>query len=507
MTHRTQEAAGGGASSMTAAAAEVTPTDIEGFDAVLNGGLPRGRLHLLQGEIGAGKTTLALQFALAGARRGEATLYVSLAETQNEIRGIARSHGWSLDPISIWHYEQGADDQRAMQTVLPAAEFELPAAISAVLDKVESNRPTRLVIDSLSELQMLAGESRWYRRGLMRLRAGLEALGCTALLVDTNDTSQEAESYLGSVIRLDSKTPDYGPTRRRMQIIKMRGHDFATGYHDMRIKTGGIEVYRRLVAAEQRRHFEPRTLSTGMVQLDDMLGGSGLDVGTAVLFLGPTGTGKSTTALQCVSAAAARGERSLVYIFDERTQTVFQRAAGLGIPLAKYVDAGLVSVRQIDPAELTPGEFAEQVSREARGDGVGLVVLDSLNAYLYAMPSERFLTVHLHELLAHLSQQSVTSILIGAQRLLNDSKQAGRLDVSYLADTVLLFRTIRVGGEHAKTVTVHKRRAGNHQTGTREICFTHGGLSMGEIVTIGQMDVEGMALGISEGVRGLDDEA
>lgn len=489
---------------MNGAELEVAPTGIEGLDAVLNGGLPSRRLHLLQGDVGTGKTTLALQFALAGARRGESTLYLSLAETEGDIGKIASSHGWTLDEVSVYHHGRPADDGQDVQTILPPAEVELPAAIDAVLDRIEASRPTRLVLDSLSELRMLAGDSRWYRRGLVRLRTGLERLGCTALLIDVTDTPAEAESYLGSVIRLECRTPDYGPTRRRLQIVKMRGHEFATGYHDMRIKTGGVEVYRRLVAAEDRRRFEPRSLSTGIDDLDEMLGGRGMDVGTSVLMLGSTGTGKSTLALQCVSAAAERGDRSLVYMFDERIQTVFQRAASLGIDLAGHVDAGLVTVRQIDPAELTPGEFADQVRVKARDDGVGIVVLDSLNAYLYAMPNERFLTVHLHELLAHLAQQSITSILIGTQHVLSDGSPTTELDVSYLADTVLLFRMIERGTERAKTVTVYKRRSGHHQQSVRELCFRETGLSIGRAVTVDP--VEGLKLGLAGGVRGVDGE-
>jgi circadian clock protein KaiC len=474
---------------MAEPAEDLVATDVEGLDSVLRGGLPGGRLHLLQGKTGTGKTTLGLQFALAGRDRGEPTLFLSLAETETEIRGIAASHGWSLDGLSIFYHDPGAGADDEMQTVLPSAEFELPAALDLLLERVESMRPARLVIDSLSELRILAGESRWYRRGLMRMRSRLEAIGCTALLIDTTDTSPEAESYLGSVIRLERCTPVYGPDRRRLLIVKMRGHDFATGYHDVRIRPGGLRVYRRLVAAEQRQEVVPGSISTGVAALDAMLGG-GLDEGTAVLLLGPTGTGKSTVALQCAIAAAERGEKALFYVFDERAQTVFQRAAGLGFDLASHVDSGRVTIRQIDPAELTPGEFAEQVRVKARVEDVRLVVLDSLNAYLYAMPEERLLNVHLHELLAHLSRQRVTSILVGTQRVLSaEPALPARLDVSYLADAVILFKTIQLEGGRPKTVTVYKRRAGRHDDSVRELHFTSSGVSIGDVVAMAHSSV------------------
>lgn len=476
----------------------MVPTGIDGLDSVLNGGLPAGRLHLLQGSAGTGKTTLALQFAMAGLQRAESVLYVSLAETESEVRSIARSHGWAADDLTIFYHEPSALADE-MQTVLSPAEFELPAALDVLLERIEATRPARLVIDSLAELRILAGDPRWYRRGLVRLRSRLEKLGCTSLLLDTADSATEAEVYLGSVLCLESSTPAYGPTRRRLQIVKMRGHDFATGYHDVRIRTGGLQVFRRLVAADVRRHFPPSSLSTGLAELDGMLGG-GLDEGTAVLLLGPTGAGKSTLALQCAMAAAQRGEKVLVYIFDERTQTVFQRAVSLGFDLEAQVAAGRILVQQVDPAELTPGEFADRVRLRVRDDGVRLVVIDSLNAYLYAMTDERFLNVHLHELLAHLSQQSVTSILVGTQQVLthDEAMLTPRLDVSYLADTVVLCRIQRQGGRRVKTVTVHKRRAGRHDDATRIMHLGSHGVSIGEVVGSGQGD---------ERSRGGDGEA
>lgn len=452
-------------------------TGIAGLDAVLRGGLPRGRLHLLQGPTGSGKTTLALQFALAGIARGEPAAYVSLAESETEITSIAASHGWSVDGLALFH--QGPGESTAVQTVLHPAEVELPAVLESILERVEALRPSRLVVDSLTELRILAREPRWYRHELMRLRARLEALGCTALLLDTAEATQGSESLLGGVLRLQRATPLYGPERRRLHVVKMRGHAFETGLHDFRIRTGGIEVYPRLVAARHRQRFVPGTVSTGLAPLDAMLGG-GLDVGTAILLLGATGTGKSTLAIQCAAASAARGEKVLLCMFDERLQTVFQRAAALGIDLERFVDDGLVTIQQVDPAEVTPGEFACQVAQSVSEGGVRLFVVDSLNAYVYAMPEERLLNVHLHELLAYLSQQGVTSLLVAAQH--GSGAIPPQLDVSYLADTVVLLRMVAIDGRTRKAVTVYKRRAGAHSDATRELRIADGGLSIGGLL-------------------------
>jgi circadian clock protein KaiC len=462
---------------------DLVSTGIEGFDIILNGGLPRGRVHLVQGRTGSGKTTLALQFALSGVAHGERSAYLSFAETEPEIVGIARSHGWSTKGLEILYQGDVGADRPPMQTVLHSGEAELPAILDRVLRCVETVRPSRLVIDSLAELRILAREMRWYRHELMRLRHRLEALDCTSLVLDTT-IAEEAATLLGGVIELDRVTPQYGPDRRRIHVAKMRGHDFQTGYHDVTIRTGGLHVFPRLVSAETRRQFSPATLSTGLPQLDTMLGG-GLDEGTAVLLLGTTGTGKSTLALQCAVAAAERGQHAMVIVFDERLQTVFQRAAALGILLKDQVDAGRIVLHQRDPAEVTPGEFAENVRREAAARKVRLVVIDSLNAYLYAMPDERLLNVHLHELLAYLSQQGVTSILIAAERMLGATEALPQeLDVSYLADTVVLLETINHDGRRAKTVTIRKRRAGPHEDVVREIRFGAQGLSVGDVIRV-----------------------
>ena len=461
---------------MTDSASRVISTGTAGLDAILHGGLPIHRLHLVQGTTGTGKTTLGLQFLLAGIRDGESCLYVTLAETEEEVGSIARSHGWSLAGLPIFYRRPFGEG--AAQTVLHPAEVELPAAVDALLERVESARPQRLVIDSLSELRILALQQRWFRRELIRLRARLDALECTGLLLDTALSSEAAESLLGGVVRLERHTPTYGSDRRRVHVLKMRGHEYETGYHDVRIRRGGLAVYPRLVAAQHRGHVSAETCSTGLAGLDAMLGG-GLDRGTATLLLGPTGSGKSTVALRCAVAAAERGEHVLVYVFDERLQTVFARCAGIGIDLQSQVDAGRLALRQVDPSELTPGEFATEVQERVAEDGARLLVLDSLNAYLYAMPDERLLGVHLHELLSFLSQSGVTSVLIAAQHGPTMPTLAAEIDVSYLADTAVLLRIVAVDGRLTKAISVYKRRAGAHQRSVRELCLEPGRIAIG----------------------------
>ncbi len=457
---------------------------IAGLDEILGGGLPEGRPYLVQGLSGSGKTTLGLQFALAGAEAGEKALYISLAETEFDIHGIAASHGWDLGGLEIRYQGSVGPDPGERQTVLHPAEIELPSSVSSLLEVVAEIRPKRLVIDSLSELRALAREPRWFRQELMRLRIQLESVGCTALLLDTAVDQSGLKSLFGGVIRLERRTPDYGPDQRRLSIVKIRGHAYETGYHDLRIRRGGLSVFPRLIAAQHRQGIIPGTQSTGLPALDAMLGGDGLDRGTAVLLLGPTGVGKSTLALQMASAAASRGENVLAYVFDERLSTVFQRARQIGIDLERPVSSGRITLRQVDPVELTPGEFADEVRRSAIEKGVQLVLIDTLNAYLYAMPNDSLLTLHLHELLAYLSQQGVTSIMVGTQHGFSGAGSSpNELDVSYLADTVVLLRNMEIEGWLSKTLTVFKRRAGSHETSVRALQFGPDGISIGRVVS------------------------
>jgi len=475
---------------MKNATVELVPTGVEGLDAVLRGGLPRRRTHLVQGEAGTGKTTLGLQFILAGLAAGESCLYVSLAESEDELRQIARSHGWPGDELPLYYQEAVGGGEDEMQTVLHPAEIELPATLGALLEKIDAVRPARVVVDSLAELRILAREPRWFRHELRRLREKLDQLEATVLLIDSTRATPEAESLIGGVFRLHRQTPTYGPDRRRLEVIKVRGHAYETGFHDTRIRTGGLEVYPRLIAAEHRQTLVPKTRSSGLPELDAMLGG-GLDEAAAVLLLGPTGSGKSSLAFQCVVAAAERGEKVLTYVFDERIHTLLQRCRGLGIELEPHLESGRLTLRQIDPAELTPGQLAHEVRRRVVEDGVQLLVLDTLNAYEYSMPGERLLEVHLHELLAFLSQQGVTSIMVATQHgSSTDVPASTTFYVSYLADTVVLLRTLSLGGRLHKALTVFKRRAGEHETAVRELRLTRGRIEIGDVLPFADLPAD-----------------
>ncbi|QDV39501.1 ATPase domain-containing protein [Tautonia plasticadhaerens] len=460
---------------------EWATTGVEGLDQVLGGGLPRENVYLVQGASGSGKTTLGLQFLLEGLRLGESALYVGTSETRQTLAAIARGHGWSLDGIGV-HLHDGRDSGSAEveQTMLHPAEVELPRTVEAMLEVVDALKPDRLVIDSLAELRAMAREDRWYRRQLRMLQDHFRDSRCTALLVEIPEGDRPAiKSIVGGTIELDSTTPAYGPDRRRLRVAKIRGQGFATGYHDYKIRRGGLVVYPRLVAAEHRQRFEPERISSGLPALDAMLGG-GIDRGTSTLLLGQAGTGKSLIATHYAVAAADRGERSALYLFDERIQTLEQRSEGVGLPLRRLVDEGLVEIRQVDPSELTPGEFSHLVRQSVEDRGVRLVVIDSLNGYSQAMPEERFLTVYLHELSCFLNQQGVASLYVLAQHGIGSMLTPQEFDVSYIADSVLLFRHFEHAGAIRKAISVYKHRTSAHETTIRELRVGAGGIAIGE---------------------------
>jgi len=456
-------------------------TGIAGLDAVLDGGLPRDHAYLVQGDPGSGKTTLGLHFCLAGVRQGERALYLTTCESEEEIREVARSHGWSLDGVTL-HYHDAREclGDEPEQSVFHPAEVELPRTIEALLAVIERVNPQRLVIDSLSEIRLLAADPRWFRRQVLELKEDLAGRQCTTLFCDDRlDPDQPVQSIVHGVIELEQLAPDYGPDRRRLRVAKLRGRPFSSGYHDFRIRTGGIDVYPRLVAAEHRRHVEAETVSSGLPELDHLFGG-GADRGTATLLLGPSGTGKSTVASQFALAAARRGERSAVYIFDERIQTLLRRAKGLGLNLEAEVERGLVELRQIDPAELSPGEFSHAVLRAIAERDVRMLVFDSLAGYLHAMPDERLLSVHLHELLSYLSQQAVTVLMVMTMHGLPGNPRHTPFDLSYISDSVLLFHAFEYAGEFRKAISVYKRRSGGHERTLRELQLGPQGIRIGE---------------------------
>lgn len=464
---------------MTAETNERVRTGIAGLDHVLRGGLPRDHIFLINGPSGSGKTTLAFQFLLEGVRRGERSLYIGTSETEEEIAEIARSHEWDLSKVAMQHHS-GPDpvSQGPGQTMLHPVEVELPRTMDHLMAIIDEIKPERLVIDSLTEIRLLAREPNWFRDQIRILKQHLAGKRCTALFTDLRaEDLPVVRSVVHGVIELDQVSAVYGPDRRRLRVAKMRGVAHATGYHDTAIVPGGVRVFPRLVAAEHHRPNGREVLSSGLPELDAMLGG-GVDRGTSTLILGPTGTGKSTLATHFVVEAARRGEKSVFYAFDERLQTLFDRSAGLGLELEQYVETGLVRVQQVDPAELTPGQFSHGVT-EAIRDGVRMVVLDSLNGYAYAMPDERLLSLHLHELLSYLNHGGVSSLHVMSQHGVFGRNKAP-FDVSYVADTVILVRPFEFAGAVRKALAVHKRRAGDHEKTIRELEIKDGCVTVGE---------------------------
>ncbi len=456
-------------------------TGVPGLDQVLRGGLPENHLYLVNGPSGAGKTTLVLQFLMQGAAEGARSLYVGTSETQQEIQLVSRSHGWDLSGVELRHHAgAGASTRVAEQTMLHPAEVELPRAMEQLVAMVAEIRPRRLVIDSLSEIRILSREDNWFREQIMILQR-IAAEGCTVLVTDIFfDQHSPLRSGVHGILELDQRVSQYGPDRRRIRIVKMRGIRHGTGFHDFIIEKGGLKVFPRLVAAEQRRSKQPQLISSGLAELDSLLGG-GVDAGTATLLLGPTGTGKSTLATQFVVAAARRGEKSAMYVFDERLQTLFKRAAGVGLELEEHVKSGLVSVRQVDPVELTPGQFSQAVVDSAES-GAQMIVIDSLNGYSYAMPEEGLLGLHLHELSSYLSERGVTSLQVMTQHGLL-APQATGFDVSYIADTVIVLRPFEHAGAVRRAISVHKRRGGSHERTIREFDMREGQVVVGMPLT------------------------
>ena len=458
-------------------------TGVVGLDDILGGGLPRDHVYLVQGHPGVGKTTLALQFLLEGARRGERGLYITLSESEADLREGAASHGWSLDGVNVFEFKPAAHppDEDEDYTIFHAAEVELGEAMKTLLDEVARVRPARVVFDSLSDIRMMAQQPLRYRRQILALKQHFAGTHCTVLLLDDLTSSAEdkqLESLAHGVVALEQVPPAYGVDRRRLRVTKLRGVRFRTGYHDFLVDTGGLRVFPRLVAAEHRRAAAFGLAGSALPALDALLGG-GLDRGRSALVLGPAGSGKSALATQYAVAAAARGERVALYAFDESASTLFARAGRLGAQLQRHVEAGLIAIRQVDPAELSPGEFAHEVRAAVERDEARVVVIDSLNGYLHAMPEAQFLLVHLHELLAYLNQQGVVTILISAQHGFLGATMMSAVDVSYLADTVILLRYFEAEGSVRKAISVLKRRAGPHERTIREFAIGEEGVVIG----------------------------
>lgn len=467
---------------------------IEGIDDILGGGLTPHRMYLVEGAPGTGKTTLALQFLLEGVQEGQVGLYITLSETRSELISVADSHGWDLSQFRILELlsDEGLDPQFE-QTVLHPAEVELGETVRSVIQQVEQIKPARIVLDSLSELRLLSQNALRYRRQILALKRYFATRECTVLLLDDN-TSDPSDIQLHSiahgVITLDNVVHDYGGNRRRVRIAKMRGIKFREGYHDFSLDTGGIKVYPRLVAAEHHADFGTEMTSTGTSGLDMLLGG-GLIPGTNALIVGPSGVGKTTTVVSCLIAALERGERCVYYVFDETLVTLVARCATVGMNLQPYVDSGLLTLRQIDPAEISPGEFASDVRVSVEQRGVRYVAIDSLNAYLQAMPGERYLLLQMHELLGYLNQQGVITMLVLGQHGIIGEIQSD-IDISYLSDVVILFRYFEHHGEVLTAVTAVKSRANAHERSIRQFRLTSKGVEVGEALR----DFEGVLSGL-----------
>jgi circadian clock protein KaiC len=482
-------------------------TGIPGLDDILLGGFSKGHVFLVEGEPGTGKTTLAIRFLMEGAARGERGLYVTLSETEIELRAGARSHGWEMDGSIVVHEVVPSEsllDPDEQQSLLYSSELELSETTQQILRIVESSQATRVVLDSLSEIRLLAQSSLRYRRQLLALKHYFARKGATVLLLDDQTSEMEdktVHSIVHGVVQLQELAPDYGSERRRLRVLKYRGQSFRGGYHDFALRTGGLEVYPRLVALEHRSSFQREVSTSGIAALDALLGG-GIEQGSSTLLLGPTGTGKSTFALQFVKAAAARGERSALFIFDEERDLLTRRMRGLGIDIDAMQSSGLLHVEQVDAAEMSPGEFAHRVRGCMNREGMRTVVIDSLNGYQAAMPEENALILHVHELLQYLNRLGANTFLTVAQHgLVGDMKTP--VDVTYLADTVILLRYFEAIGQVRRAVSVIKKRTGRHEDTIREYRFGPQGLEVGAPVVEFQGVLRGVPSFIGANARSL----
>jgi circadian clock protein KaiC len=468
------------------AADERASSGIVHLDEILAGGFVRHRIHLIEGTPGTGKTTLGLQFLMAGRQAGEETLYITLSETAEELRGTALAHGWTLDGINLFELVPPEDDlsRDGGQTMFHPSDVELGETMRLLYEQIERTKPARIVVDSLSEVRLLAQSALRYRRQMLALKQFLARRSATVLMLDDMTSEMhdlQLHSIAHGVITLEQLAFDYGAERRRLRVTKMRGVRFRGGYHDYAIRTGGLEVFPRLIAAEHSRAFTKDVVKSFSPALDAMLGG-GIQRGTSTLLIGPAGSGKSSIALSYVIAAAKRGEHAALFAFDESASSIRDRSAGLGMAIEPYVTTGQVTLEQINPAEMSPGEFTQFVRRTAEEKETRVVVIDTLNGLLNAIPEERHLILQVHELLTYLSQAGVLTFLIIAQHGMVGPMH-NPLDLSYISDTVLLLRYFEARGEIRKAISVMKKRVGTHQASIRELRLSDKGLQVGEPLT------------------------
>lgn len=461
-------------------------TGIAGLDDILGGGLDRSRTFLLEGSPGTGKTTIAMQFLMAGVESGERCLYITLSETEDELRASATSHGWALDGVEVYELipPENLLDEDQQQSLLYSSDLELGETTKRIFEAFERVKPERVVLDSLSELRLLAQGSLRYRRQILALKHYFARSGATVLMLDdltTDVNDKTVHSVAHGVIRLEELAPEYGAERRRMRVVKYRGRRFRGGFHDITIETGGMCVYPRLISAEHKTDFARDVLATDSPELNDLLGG-GVECGSSTLLLGPAGTGKSVLSLTFLKTAAERGERAAMFVFDEEIGLLIQRAKGLGIDLRAMMDSGALVLEQVDAAELTPGEFSARVRRCVEEHGARTIVIDSLNGYQAAMPGEHALVLHVHELLQYLNRQGATTFLTVAQHGLVGDMQSP-VDVTYLADTVILLRYFEAMGRVRRAISVVKKRTGPHEDTIREYRIGSRGVTLGAPLT------------------------
>jgi circadian clock protein KaiC len=465
---------------------EKASSGITGFDYLLRGGLPAHRILLIEGHPGAGKTTFGLQFLLDGIRRGESCMYITLSETAEELRANAASHGWSLDGIQIQEMQPAENLLPEEQyTLFHPSEIELGDLVRNVFEAVETSKPARAVLDSVSDMRLLARDSLRYRRQILALKQFFVGRGCTLMLLNENartDLDPHIQSLSHGVVRLEAAVHDFGAIRRRMEISKLRGVSYVAGYHDFKIETGGIRVFPRLDKRPPQRAHAFRTLKSGLKEVDSLLD-EGVEMGTCTLVLGPSGVGKSTLTQQYLSAAAAKGIPCAAFLFDEQMNTFLNRGDELGMRISKYVDDGTIKLAKVEPGSMSPGEFSHSVRRMVEDEGVRVVLIDSLTGYLTAIPEKEAALVRIHELTSYLASCGVATFLTVAQQGMLGQAMSSPIDVSYIADTIFMMRFFEAGGTVHKALSVVKRRTGRHETSIREFGVYDNRLKVGAPLT------------------------
>jgi circadian clock protein KaiC len=458
---------------------------IVGLDEILRGGFTRDRLYLVEGSPGSGKTTLALQFLIEGARQGEPVLYITLSETAVELRAVAAAHGWSLDGIYIHEVlpSESILNPDEQYSIFHPSDVEMGDTTRKILSIVEEIAPARIVLDSLSELQLLASNPLVYRRQVLAFKQFFASRACTALFLDdctASDGDLQVRSIAHGVMSLERMATDYGGIRRRLEIVKYRGIAFGEGLHDYKIQHGGLVIFPRLIAAESREMVHRAQFASGLPELDALLGG-GIEEGSSTLIAGPPGTGKSSLTAQFVASCLARQQQASMFIFEESASNFLNRADCLGIDLRSHLPSGRLSLKQVDPAQLTPGEFSHIVCRAA-DQGAKVIVIDSLNGFLQAMPNEKLLATHMHELLTYLGQRGVVTLLVGVQQGMLGGSMSTSIDASYLADNVILLRYFEAAGEVQQAISVFKKRGSQHERTIRRLSITSAGIHIGPVL-------------------------